>query len=284
MVQCRCCGVILWVGQWEDLWHSLRPLGLSSVKCPPADEALAWKKKSASSDSLSVSREQSESLLCSREVEDEEEEKRRRRRRRKQNVAKKSTKWVILQLFPPHPPLGNGCSLPIGSLVQLLFNVSRQIDCVQLQQHFDRLQPNAARQHCGLWTFISAANRHSYNSSASNGLISSLFSMDAIQIPATIIPASPLGECLLGESQKFQKTSWNPPVVPASEWVSEWLREWVSEWVDALVLCSPQTRTYWHTFHLPQILSLQINKTKKCSTQKKNVNVTMSPRVSTEHC
>lgn len=47
-----------------DLWHSLRPLGLSSVSV-----SLLMKhwggKKSASLDSLSVSREQSESLLCS---------------------------------------------------------------------------------------------------------------------------------------------------------------------------------------------------------------------------
>lgn len=215
-----------------DLWHSLSPLGLSSVNV-----SLLMKhwggKKSASLDSLSVSREQSESLLCSREGEEEKEVK-RRTRRREQNVAKKCSKWVILQLLPPYPPLGNGCSLPIGSWVQLLLNVSRQIDCVQLLQHFDRLQPHAARRHCGLWTFISAASRHSYNSrcfKCSDFFFSLLYGCHTN--PSWYYSCKSAACPLLGESQEFQTTSWNPPVVPASEWVSEWGGEWMSRCPDS---------------------------------------------------
>lgn len=148
-----------------------------------------------------------------------------RRRRKKQKVTK-SPKWVILQLFPPRPPHGNGCSLPFSSLVHFfLFNVLRQIDCVQLKKQFEWLQPHGARQHHGLQTFISAANSHSYNSRCFKFFFSPPFPWMPYKSELVLFP--PIC-CLLpaGGITKILKTIWNPSVVPAS--LSEWVKPWFS--------------------------------------------------------
>lgn len=44
---------------------------------------------------------------------------------------------------------------------------------------------------------------------------------------------------------------------------------------------SPQARTYWHTFHPAQALSMQMNKTKIDIAEKKSEDISVSPHVST---